>query len=106
MKAKLTKRERALRTIRFEEVDRIATYDILDNDGAIEYYAGEPVNYINGDRVKGKALARCLDMTRMLNGPAKPGTRVDDEGFTIHVEPWTSWVEARPFNDVESLVDT
>jgi len=105
MKAKLTKRERVLRTIRFEEVDRIATYDILDNSGAIEHYAGEPVNPVNGDRVKSKAIARCLDMTRMLNGPAEPGVRTDEEGFTWRVEPWTTWIEKRPFDDVEGLIE-
>ncbi|MCL5269909.1 MAG: hypothetical protein M1457_04985 [bacterium] len=104
MKAKLTKRERALRTIRFEEVDRIATYDILDNDGAIAHYAGEPVDPVNGARVKCKAIARCLDMTRMLGGPNAPGRQTDADGFVWQIEPWTSWIVERPFNDLESLV--
>jgi hypothetical protein len=104
MKSKLTKRERALRTIRFEDVDRIAIYDILDNDGAIEYYAGEAPTPINGDRVKGKAIGRCLDMTRMPKGPQAERVYTDEDGQTWQVNRWTSWITKRPYRDFDEFV--
>lgn len=71
--AQLSKRERVMRTMNFRETDRVPVYDILQNDGLIEYMAGEPLTVENGDRVKGRAIGRCLDMTRMPNGPTASG---------------------------------
>jgi len=94
-----------MRTVRFEEVDRIATYDILENDGVIEHYAGAVPDVPEGARIKGKAIARCLDMTRMPGGPAEPGSYTDDEGFAWQVERWTRWICKRPFEDFEGFVE-
>jgi hypothetical protein len=97
----MTKRERILRTFQCEEVDRIATYDIIENDEVIEHYTGEKVTPLTGQRVKAKAIARCLDMTRMVSGPGSPGEYTDGDGMTWRTERWTSWVEKRPFTDME-----
>lgn len=104
MAAKLTKRERAMRTIRFEDVDRIAIYDILENDGGIEHYAQEKLTVINGHRVKGKAIGCCLDMTRMPEGPSPVRRIIDEDGLVRQCERWTSWVVERPFHDLETLI--
>ena len=50
--ALLTKRERVLRTIRFQETDRVPVYDLLQNDPVIEHYSGEAATPENGVRVK------------------------------------------------------
>ena len=34
----MTKRERVMRTVRFEETDRVPLYDIFQNDAIIEHY--------------------------------------------------------------------
>lgn len=104
MSATLTRRERVMRTIRFQPVDRIATYDILENDGVIEHYAGEPATPINGDRVKGKAIGRCLDMTRMPEGPRKEALLDSENGLRYKIERWTTWIVERPFHDLETLI--
>jgi uroporphyrinogen decarboxylase len=103
--SKMTKRERVLRTIRFEETDRVPTYDILENDAVIEHYAGQPLTVENGTRVKGLAIGRVLDMTRMPYGPHAPGENRDARGFLIHQERWTGWIVERPFDDMPSLIE-
>jgi hypothetical protein len=100
----LTKRERVLRTARFEETDRVPLYDILQNDAIIEHYAGRPLTVENGDEVKGLAIGRILDMTRMPHGPSAPGVTRLDNGIVIQQERWTSWIIERPFHDLPSLI--
>lgn len=95
--AQMTKRERVLRTARFEEVDRVPIYDILQNDAVIEHYAGRPLNYDDGDWTVGLAVGHALDMTRMVSGPQKPGMYRRADGILIQVERWTSWIVERPF---------
>jgi hypothetical protein len=102
--ATLTKRERVMRTMRFEETDRTPVYDILQNDALIEHYAGERLDAAQGDRVKAKAIGRTLDLTRMPEGPAQPHTERDEHGFVLQIEPWTSWIIERPFHDLPSFV--
>jgi len=106
--AQLSKRERVIRTMNFQETDRVPIYDILENDGLIEHLAGEILTVENGDRVKGKAIGRCLDMTRMPDGPRAPGTRRTDEGLfkdlLIRYERWTLWVIERPWSDHKGMV--
>ncbi len=100
----LTKRERVLRTAHFQETDYTPVYDILQNDAVIQHYAGEAITPANGYRVKGLAIGRALDMTRMPGGPEEPREVLDADGFLTHVEPWTSWIVRRPFEDNETMV--
>jgi hypothetical protein len=101
----LTKRERVLRTIRFEETDRTPLYDLLMNDAIIEHYAGQRLTVANGHRVKGKAIGRVLDMTRMPDGPARPRLERQANGIELQVERWTSWISTRPWSDMGGLVE-
>jgi len=100
----LTKRERVMRTAHFQETDRVPVYDILQNDVLIERYAGEPITPANGYRVKGLAIGRTLDMTRMPEGPADPEVRKEDDGILVRVERWTSWIIQRPFTTHEEML--
>lgn len=104
MNTKLTKRERVLRTFRFEDTDRVPVYDILQNDKLIEFAAssflkGAPLSPENGLRAKGYAIGRFLDMTRMPEGPAEPNTIVWENGIQLRQERWTSWITRQPFRD-------
>lgn len=101
----LSKRERVLRTLAFQETDRVPVYDILQNDGLIEYLAGEALTCANGDRVKAVAIRRCLDMTRMANGPQEPHTHRNADGTLIQVERWTAWYVEHPWKTQGELVD-
>ena len=103
--AELTKRERVMRTLAFQETDRVPLYDIFQNDGLIEYLGGEPLTVADGDRVKGRAIHRSLDMTRMPQGPKAPGVVSDDDGLIIRQERWTRWIIERPWDDKRGLLD-
>lgn len=101
----LTKRERVLRTIRFEETDRTPLYDLFMNDAIIEHYAGQRLTVVNGHRVKGLAIGRVLDMTRMPEGPARPRRERQENGIELQAERWTSWIAARPWQDMPGLIE-
>jgi hypothetical protein len=101
----LSKRERVLRTLAFQETDRVPIYDILQNDGLIERLAGEKLTVENGRRVKGKAIGRCLDMTRMPEGPGQPRIQRNEDGTVTQVERWTAWVIERPWHTQHDLVE-
>ncbi len=92
-----------MRTVRFEETDRVPCYDILENDSIIEHYARRPLMPEHGRRVKALAIGRVLDMTRMPDGPRLPGHHRREDGFVIKQERWTSWIVERPFHDVAGL---
>ncbi|MCS7222746.1 MAG: hypothetical protein N0A15_15870, partial [Anaerolineae bacterium] len=101
----LTKRERVLRTIRFQETDRTPLYDILQNDAIIEHYSGQKLTVENGHWVKGIAIGRVLDMTRMPEGPQAPREERWENGIVVRVERWTQWIIERPFYDIPSLAE-
>jgi hypothetical protein len=101
----LTKRERVMRTVRFQETDHVPLYDILDNDAVIEHYAGRPLTVESGTETKGLAIGRVLDMTRMPNGPNAPGEVLGENGILTRYERWTSWIIERPFDDLPSTAE-
>ena len=74
-----------MRTIRFQETDRVPLYDIIDNDAIIEHYAGQSLTVENGAWVKGLAIGRVLDMTRMPYGPNEPGEIHTENGMLIAI---------------------
>ncbi len=100
----MTKRERVLRTASLQETDRVPVYDILQNDAAIEHYAGMPLTVEDGDRIKGIAIGRSLDMTRMPGGPSAPRSWTDERGFHYEGERWTMWITQRPWEDQAGLI--
>jgi hypothetical protein len=103
--AHMTKRERVLRTIRFQETDRVPLYDLVQNDGMIEHYAGQPLTVENGTWIKGLAIGRTLDMTRSPGGPSEPGEVITENGFRVRRERWTSWIVERPFHDRSTMIE-
>ena len=108
--AKMTKRERIERTMARQETDRVPLYDLLFNDGAIEYFSGEKLPLLvddaatraTVDRMTGKAIGRFLDMTRAWDfGPLVDRDFTDEDGFVHHESVYekTSWIKTRPFKD-------
>ena len=101
----LTKRERVMRTMRFQETDRVPLYDIFQNDAVIAHYGGQALTEDNVEYVKGLAIGRVLDLTRMADGPQQPGIERDEHGLLLRHERWTSWIIERPFADMPQLVE-
>jgi uroporphyrinogen decarboxylase len=99
----MTKRERVMRTVRFEETDRVPLYDIFQNDAIIEHYAGRKPTYEDGAHTVALAVGRVLDMTRMVGAPSRPKEAVRDDGIRYRQERWTGWLVERPFRDLPSL---
>jgi hypothetical protein len=93
-----------MRTVRFEETDRVPLYDIFQNDAIIEHYSGQKFAPGNGAHITGLAIGRVLDMTRMAGGPNENPGRIDQgNGWVYENERWTGWIVERPFRDVEGL---
>ena len=103
--AMMTKRERVMRTIRFEETDRVPLYDLLQNDGVIEHYAGRRAEPGDDCFAQSYAIGRTLDMVRGIGGPTEPHTVRQENGVVIRYERWTSWVVERPYHDMPGLVE-
>jgi len=101
----MTKRERVMRTVRFEETDRVPLYDLLQNDPIIEHYTGQKATPENGVRLIGQAVGRTMDMTRSIGAPQDPGEYRRDDGILIRQERWTSWAIERPFKNLPQLVN-
>jgi len=104
MKA-MTKRERVLRTINFQETDRIAVYDLIDCNSIREYYGGGKIQADNAWDFEYAAVRNMLDMTRGLMIPNfNPGvTTIDDDGFEWYHDKDTSWIKTHPFEDVAGM---
>ncbi len=94
-----------MRAMRFQETDRTPLYDILQNDAVIEHYAGHALTVANGDWVKGLAIGRALDLTRMPEGPQEPRIEHQENGVVLRHERWTSWIIERPWRDQAGLVE-
>jgi hypothetical protein len=103
--ATLTKRERVLRTIRFEETDRVPLYDLMRNDDIIEHYTGQKLTVEKGEWLVGVAIGRTLDMARSTRGPQTPHQERWENGVVLQQERWTQWIIERPFHDMPALVE-
>ncbi len=103
--ATMTKRERVMRTVNFEETDRVPLYDIIQNDAISEFYSGRALTVENGFETVGMAIGRTLDMTRMVGGPSEPRIVDHGNGFVSQVERYTSWFIQRPFKDLDGALE-
>ena len=101
----MTKRERVMRTVRFEETDRVPLYDQIHNDAIIEHYAGQPLTIEDGERITSLAIGRSLDMVRGVVGPSTPHIVRHENGMLLQVERWNCWTLEHPFRDMPGLVE-
>jgi uroporphyrinogen decarboxylase len=97
----ISKRERVELTLRHKPVDRIAIHEQLSyNSKVISLYTGKSIqgfNYTIDDI--GEVVRRTTDVHFPLFAPKGTGREVDEYGFTIQHDNWTSWYADRPFND-------
>jgi len=100
-KDELTKRERIVRTLAHQEVDRVALHDQLGyNPGVISMYTGKHIdgfNYTMEDI--GKAISVTLDSCFPFFAPYGIARYTNEYGFIYQNENWTTWRVSRPFQD-------
>ncbi|MCL1794004.1 MAG: hypothetical protein FWG34_09050 [Oscillospiraceae bacterium] len=100
-KDELTKKERVLRTLGHEEVDRVALHDQLSyNPGVISLYAGKRIKGFGyGAEDIGRAISATLDSCFPICAPCGTGRYTDGYGFAYQNDNWTRWHVSRPFFD-------
>ncbi|MEW5816010.1 MAG: hypothetical protein AB1798_11540, partial [Spirochaetota bacterium] len=102
--SKMTKKERVMRAVNFQETDRIPVYDIIDNNPLREYFGGETITAGNAWKLEYTAIRKICDATRAIMIPVfHPHRTVDEDGFVTFHDYETSWIAERPFNDMEGL---
>jgi hypothetical protein len=115
----LTNQERIQRALSWEPVDRILTWDFMDNVGILEQYGGyerdrsyewQEILEINVRAFKNIGL----DMTRYIYDPVNHwmGSKIVNwiRFFGVESENWrveqageTAWIAGRPFDDLRGL---
>jgi len=95
---KLTSKERILRTINGEKVDRLPVYDIIHNVDLIEYLAEDKITPKNAEDLTCKAVSKVLDLVRHFTVPVnlEPQIVTDEDGFVYKQEWWTKTILKRP----------
>ncbi len=93
--------ERVCCVMRGEIPDHPPIYDLLRNDAAIEYYAGEKITPENRDRVVYRAIGIALDSTKQfIRLPEDPRVEQRPDGRRVIYQRWTYWEEPMPFHNV------
>ncbi len=97
----MTKRERVLRAMRFQEVDHVPVYDIIDCNALRQHFGGRPITEANAWELEYAAVRAVCDATRMLCVPEfHPHRSTDEDGFVRFHGAETTWIESRPFTDL------
>jgi uroporphyrinogen-III decarboxylase len=101
--ARLTSRERILKTINGEEVDRLPVYDIIHNVELIEHLTEDKITPQNAEELTCKAANKVLDLVRHFTVPVnlEPQIITDEDGFVYSQEWWTKTILERPIKTVE-----
>jgi len=96
--AELSSRERLVRTLQGDPVDRVATFDILHNIDLIEYLGGDKWSPGNAEDLLCQAARSVLDLVRHFAVPRdlEPRTVRDENGFVYQYEWWTGHLVERP----------
>lgn len=106
-KDQMTKHERVMATLEFKDTDRVALFDLMENDGIIEYFSARklkaPENTEYNLKVVCEAISNCLDLTRSVYAPRVSDTIKTELGFVIRQEKWTSWIVKRPFSNNKEI---
>lgn len=115
----MTNYERLCRTLRGENVDRLMTWDYIDNVEILTRHGGyDPARRYEFAElldVNLRAIAKIgLDMTRGVYDPARPWLidkvatwvrflGVDPSGWKVSQAGGTGWISQRPFADLKGL---
>ncbi|MCC6123901.1 MAG: hypothetical protein IT426_02985 [Pirellulales bacterium] len=115
----MTNYERLCRTLQGESVDRLMTWDYIDNEAILarcggydpsKQYTFEELFAVNSRAIKSIGL----DMTRGIYNPALPWLNVkvanwarflgvDPRGWQVSQSGGTGWISKRPFSDLRGL---
>lgn len=115
----MTNQERLQKALNWEPVDRILTWDFMDNVGILEQYGG----YRRGQEYAWQEILEInisafknigLDMTRYIYDPANHwmGSKIvnwirffgiDPENWKVEQAGDTAWIAGRPFTDLKGL---
>jgi hypothetical protein len=98
---RLSKRERVLRTLNHQPVDRAAIHEQLSYSTAVvSHFAGRPfAPFAYSPRDVGLAVRRCLDTCFPIFEMKGTDTVRTRDGFVVRNDNWTSWRVSRPFGD-------
>jgi hypothetical protein len=98
-----SKRERVERTLNLLPVDRIALHEQLSyNPGVISLYTGRDCSNFNYTlRDIGAVIRQTVDACFPPIAPQGTARVIDEDGFVLQYDDWTSWVVSRPFHDVD-----
>jgi hypothetical protein len=91
--------ERMMKSLNFEEPDRVPVFDIVQNEGFINYYSGERISVDNGESVLLKALSNSIDASTEINPPALKAS-FNRDGFIYKRDTWSEWLVERPFKNM------
>jgi hypothetical protein len=97
----LSKRERVLRTLNHQPVDRAVIHEQLSYSTAVvSHFAGRPFKpFAYSPRDVGLAVRRSLDTCFPIFEMKGTGTVRTRDGFVLRNDNWTSWRLQRPFAD-------
>jgi hypothetical protein len=98
---RLTKRERVMRTVRHQPVDRVVLHEQLSySTSVVSHFAARsiaPFGYTPRD--VGRAVRQSLDTCFPIFSLKGTDTVRTRDGFVVRNDNWTSWRVARPFDD-------
>lgn len=97
----LSKKERVLRTLNHQPVDRVAIHEQLSYNGqVIGHYTGKKIRGFDFTREDvGTAIRETLDTCFPIFENFGTDTIETEDGFVIKNENWTVWQVSRPFTD-------
>ena len=115
----MTNQERLRKALNWGPVDRILTWDFMDNMGILERYGGyrrgKTYDWREVLQINVKAFKNIgLDMTRYIYDPAEHwmGSKIVNwiRFFNVNPDNWsveqageTAWIAGRPFTDLKGL---
>ena len=104
---RISKKERVLRTLNHQEVDRVALHDQMSyNSAVIGYYNNRRIDGFNYSAADiGRTIRQTLDMCFPLFPPKGTGRYVAPDGLTYQNEEWTASIVDRPFHDEQSAAE-
>ena len=103
----LSKRERVIRTLNHQPVDRAVLHDQLSyNSGVIARYTGKQIEdftYTIEDICQ--ASRKTLDLCFPPFAPVGTERVVGEDGFTKQNDNWTTWFVSKPFSDEKGAAE-
>jgi hypothetical protein len=102
----VTGRERVMKLMKGEPIDRVPFFDSIRNDAILEYFSGEKLTFDNATNLVRRAHAVAVDSTRQLPKlPVPPIVDTLPDGRTSRYDRWTRWVEHKIYESEEAYIN-